>query len=331
MKLSPEEEALLYGSEGDGAVTDETASDSAQVPQEEMPRQTTGVRPADAIMKRLHSVSLPEPKVDQDKLDRLQRMGRINNLGRGVGVLGNILSLGLGGDVAKADPDTMTPSLVKEYENTLDRLKAQKDAYDLRDFQHKMDMGKLEYGDALSTERSNTADQRYKEGLEEKGKDRTSRENMHQKSLDATNKRTDLEGEQLKSDKEYKKGMLGYYNKMADAANIKANKTGSGKPYHTVVVNGQSLPMDRGQYNDLYARMIADKGFASKNFRVKMSDYANSPRQGMDVDIAKYSQYNPQAVKEVLEGTDPIEEANIPGITTNASQPKPTISTGGLY
>lgn len=79
------------------------------------------------------------PVIDQAKVDRLKRMGRINQVGQGVKVLGDILTTGLGANVKRRQPDQTAPALYQSYQNMLDRYEAQKDAFNYRDFQTKRD------------------------------------------------------------------------------------------------------------------------------------------------------------------------------------------------
>ena len=78
------------------------------------------------------------PVLDQAKVERLQKMGRINTLGRGLNVLGDGLSLALGANVKRKAPDTTAPALYQSYENTLDQHTQEVKGYKQRDFQKKL-------------------------------------------------------------------------------------------------------------------------------------------------------------------------------------------------
>jgi len=68
-------------------------------------------RTTDELVQELYKKNIPEPTYDQDKEDRLRRMGRINNLGRVVNVLGDIFSTAQGANTRRRQPDTTSPAL----------------------------------------------------------------------------------------------------------------------------------------------------------------------------------------------------------------------------
>jgi hypothetical protein len=90
---------------------------------------------ADEIMRQLHTSYSPRPKVDQDKLDRLQKLGRLNQLGQSVNVLSDIWSLANGANVRQRRPDQVSPAIYEAYQRTLDKNKDLNDQADLRDWQ----------------------------------------------------------------------------------------------------------------------------------------------------------------------------------------------------
>lgn len=91
---------------------------------------------ADALMQRLYSIKEPVPVIDQAKIDRLQRMGKINGIAQSANILGDMLALGLGANVRKRQPDRNAPMIYQQYEGLMDRNKAEKDAWNLRDTQN---------------------------------------------------------------------------------------------------------------------------------------------------------------------------------------------------
>lgn len=88
------------------------------------------------------------PVFDQGKADRLQRMGRINQIGQGVKVLGDILGSALGANTKRSQPDQTAPALYQSYQNMLDRYEGQKEAFNYRDFQTKRDNARFGVGRA---------------------------------------------------------------------------------------------------------------------------------------------------------------------------------------
>lgn len=101
------------------------------------------------ILKRIYEKNVPEPVFDQAKADRLQRMGRINQMGRGIGVLGDMLATGLGAPIKRRQPDTVSNALYQSYSDNLDKYKSDQDIHSLRQYSKYLDDAKL----GLSEER----------------------------------------------------------------------------------------------------------------------------------------------------------------------------------
>ena len=116
----------------------------------------------DELVKGMYSLTPPAPTLDQAKLDRIQKMGRLNMLGRGVGVLGNILSSAVGARVNKANPDAVTPRLLAEYQNTLDKYKDQKDIHEIRNYAQRREDAKFGISYAQQKERQKLAEENLK-------------------------------------------------------------------------------------------------------------------------------------------------------------------------
>ena len=89
---------------------------------------------ANELVSRILSNNEPEPVIDQKKLDRLERMGRINTMGKAASLISDAFSLGIGGNVNRKQPDQTAPALFTAYQNTLDKYKDKKDAYDSRKY-----------------------------------------------------------------------------------------------------------------------------------------------------------------------------------------------------
>lgn len=99
-----------------------------------MPGDNTQKPTADELLSKLYSKNIPEPTFDQDKADRLQRMGRLNQVGRSLNVLGDIFGTAIGANTRRRQPDTTAPALYQSYQANLDKYKAEKDANLLRDY-----------------------------------------------------------------------------------------------------------------------------------------------------------------------------------------------------
>lgn len=107
---------------------------------------------ADLIMQDLFTRKEPEPVEDTAKIERLQRMGNINAIGQGMGVIGDALSLALGANVRRRQPDRVAPMIYQQYERAMDQTKANRDAWQHRDFQTTRDNLKTGYTVAVRKE-----------------------------------------------------------------------------------------------------------------------------------------------------------------------------------
>lgn len=151
---------------------------------------------SDKLVKDLFSIRMPEPTLDEDRLNRINRMGKLNTVGKGIGVLGNILSLALGANVRKSDPDTQTPELMRQYQATLDKFKNDQDSYKIKDFARAredaqfgvtyemrkeaqaLQEAQLKARTAEARERAKEKEAMFYAGLDDKQKDRLSKENI---------------------------------------------------------------------------------------------------------------------------------------------------------
>lgn len=250
------------------------------------------------ILKRIYATKPPEPKMDEERLKRLEKLSRINTIGRGVNVLGDILSLGMGANVNKRAADTMSSKLFDQYQATLDKYKGDKDVYDMRNYQKVLDDARLGMNVAEKAAAQEFANKKL-EATTQAAKDKA---DLDWKKYLAGLK---LKGIQAEALDRYHTGMVNAAKERNGIARTKAEKAKTGKPFHQVVIDGNTQDVDRGQYNQLYAMMVADPEFAKKNLRVDMSNYVNTPRTGMDIDIAKYAEANPSAVRKVLKLKEP--------------------------
>lgn len=85
--------------------------------------------PEEQVGRLFSPIAGEKPKVDQAKLDRLARMGRINEAGRVVGVAADVLGLGLGANVNKRPTDDLAAKLFDENDNVYKKLDDDKNKY----------------------------------------------------------------------------------------------------------------------------------------------------------------------------------------------------------
>jgi len=168
---------------------------------------------AEQLMQQLYSTREAAPVHDQAKEDRLVRMGRINQIGRGIGVLGDVLTLGLGGKVNRSQPDRVQPMLYQQYQALMDKEKADQDSYKYRSYQNeranigmeltqeqrkrqeKIASDNLKSANAYRDARDNEGDRRYYNG--EISKSAAAKETArHNKAME--NKKTGSQNEEDK-------------------------------------------------------------------------------------------------------------------------------------
>jgi len=267
------------------------------------------------------------PVFDQAKADRLQKMGRINTLGRGLNVLGDGLSLALGANVKRKAPDTTAPALYQSYENTLDQHTQETKAYKQRDFQKKL--SDIQFGiSRLDKETDQDYRERVQKANEEFRKVKNAQD-LAKWQLDY-NINKDKATESERHNKEMEK-----------AAMIRANKTGTKasdkegeKPFMVAGVNGQDIPLSQGKFRDLLAEatQAANKAGTNspqfKDFQATMESFKDNPLEGQKNIVQRYYSWKKEqeslTKNRELKGLDsqPVQQSkSLPGL--NKSQNKP--------
>ena len=97
----------------------------------------------DEQLQKFYATREPAPVFDQEKADRIQRMGRINQVGQGVKVLGDLFGSAIGANTRRRQPDTTAPALYQSYQNMLDKYEGEKQAYNYRGFQKNLQDAQL--------------------------------------------------------------------------------------------------------------------------------------------------------------------------------------------
>lgn len=239
------------------------------------------------LVKNIFSVKPPEPVFDRDKADRLQRMGRINSLGRSIGVLGDVLSLGLGANVRRRQPDTISPAIYASYESMMDKYKNEGDAHRFALYQKQLQDAQLgithgyrredqawrekAHGDELQT-------QRDKNSLDFAKWQATWEQRERQNQAGNRLKEADLG---LKAQKLHQDRELAIARALQDYA--KDNS------FMEVMVNGQIVKLAEGEYRGILAE--ARKYFSEEDFETMMSPYVNQPIEGLKNIVQRYSEF----------------------------------------
>ena len=243
----------------------------------------------DELVQKFYSVKEKEPELDQAKIERLQRMGRINQLGQGAKVLADIAGTALGANVRRRQPDTTAPALYQNYQTMLDKYKDQEDAYNIRDFQTKRQNAQF----GLQRADRETAQEfanRRQAAIEKNNEARTALDNS--KFLASLRQKQ----EALDNTKAYQKGRLGLEGEKVKIAKEK-NDQGKEKPFDPVQVKdkfGNSVKLDQGQWDALYQSAMRDSEFTNGNLKAEISKYKDLPDGGVKQIARAYHDYNQQ-------------------------------------
>lgn len=227
---------------------------------------------ADELLQELYKKNIPEPTFDQDKADRLQRMGKINQLGRSINVLGDIFGTAIGANTRRRQPDATAPALYQSYQANLDKYKAEKDANLLRDYDK--DRQDILYGISRADRQEGIdiaqkrfdAQQRYKEAQQKL---------EWQKYLAGLTQKEREAAERARHNKATE-GLAGERNNIQKE---KADKT-KNKPFMVVGVNGRDVPLTQGEYRELLKEAESNKEWSKDDFKTMMAPYQNTPIEG---------------------------------------------------
>ena len=295
-----------------------------------------GVSQADKLMQQLFAIREPKPVFDQAKADRLQKMGRINQLGKGIGVLGDMLSLGLGANVRQRRPDTTSPALYQAYQNLLDQNKAANDNWAIRDTQNQKQNIGIAFNEEHRKEQEALRQQQLKNQLEiAQQKNDFDRIKYIQ---DQINKGLDRD---LKAKTSARSQSI-----QIDRNNISREKAATTakqeKPFDAIEVkdvNNNNVKLSQGDWDNLYQEAMKDENFTKNNLPALQSMFKNTPDAGLKQIARSYYDYK--------KGNKPVDNAFAPYVypkyttpgTGNQNTPKaaqeptkkPSYSTGGYY
>ena len=279
----------------------------------------------DEILKRMYATREPAPVLDVQKQDRLRRMGNVNAIGRGVSLLSDALSLGLGGNVKRRAPDQMGPALYQNYQNMLDRYKGEQDQFNYRDVSNQRNNLRME----LSDQYKKDADKLRREQMDIQAKiaaakDQTERQRW---MLQFDQKERDL----AEREKQHKDDIKLGYSRIA--ASAKNKTTAEGKPFTQVSINGKDVNLTQGQHRGLLAEATASGAFTNEDLLATEAAYTNSPLEGEKNIIQRYLNWKKQsAIDESIKNAAAGQTSQLTeGAVSSAFQfPKPgtTVGTG---
>lgn len=284
------------------------------MPEEEI-NDETPTNSADKWVKKFFSAREKKPVVDQDKLDRLQRMGRINEIGRGVSVLGDILGSGLGAPVKRRQPDSTAPALYQNYQNTLDKYKDDIDKYDYRSFQKNLQdallgISRADRGDEIAFRNKKQKD-----------------DNAYRNAKNALDWQKYLEGLRLKKEgldntKAYQKGRLGIEGEKLKLDKEKLNAD-IDKPFDPIQVKdkfGKNVKLPQGDWDQLYQDAMKDKDFTKNFFPALKAQFESVPDVLLKQTARAYYEYKQNKEQKEGEKESLNKYRKEKGLSTDAKQ-----------
>lgn len=232
------------------------------------------------------------PVLNQAKIDRLQRMGRINTLGRGLNVLGDGLSLALGANVKRKAPDTTAPALYQSYENTLDKHEQEVKGYKHRDFQKKL--SDIQFGISRLDKEN---DQDYRERVQKANDEFRKVKN----GQDLAKWQLEFKLKEEKNESDIERNKLTGKAAIIRATNKSGSKTKPEKPFMVIGQNGQERPIAQGEFRALLEEAQNTKGWSKEDFKTMMAPFENTPLEGQKNIVQRYSTWKAkqQALKEI--------------------------------
>lgn len=168
---------------------------------------------ADDQVRQFFSARETAPVFDQAKADRLQRMSKINGIGRALNVLADIGGTAMGANVRQRTLDQNSPSLFNRYLDMMDKYKSDTDSWKYRDYQKTLQNAQLGIQRADKEDAMEMARQKQADWMKAKTADRQL--NYAKWSADWEQKAGDSQ-ERSRHNKA-----------MENAALIRANKTGN--------------------------------------------------------------------------------------------------------
>lgn len=279
---------------------------------------------AEEQVKRFFSASIPEPKLDEKKLDRINRMGKINQLSKGVGVVGDILGLALGANVRKKAPDTETPRLMQEYQKTLDQYKGQQDIYDVRNFQKIREDAQFGLNRVDRDRADELANARLKASTEEA----RARANQDWQKFLINAGLSEKKQQALES---HYKALENQGQQKIAISKTKADKTATGKPFNMVNLDGKDVPLTQGEHRAALEEAMKTPGWTNQDLKGLLAGYENAPIEAEKNIVQRYLSWKSKQTQQpmIFRPADQVKSAMNPSpanIPATARQPVGTVT-----
>lgn len=110
-----------------------------------------------------NSAAPPPPVYDEAAQKRRERVAKLNSAGRGLSVLGDIISLGTGANVNRREPDNVTPAMLSSYDSYIRDYQNRMDNHAYQTWRNELANKHLLLNEAHRTEDKATEEARYKD------------------------------------------------------------------------------------------------------------------------------------------------------------------------
>lgn len=280
----------------------------------------------DEILKRLYSINEPKPTLDLEKKARLQRMEKINQIGRGIGLMTDALSLGMGGSVKRRAPDNVSPAIYQSYQNMLDQHKNSTDNWNLRNTAQK----RANIGMELNVEYKKQADQLRRDIESAKS---TTAKNLATQKFNQWVVGQQAKEKDLAEKTRHNKVLESAAEKRARAAADK-KKGAEEKPFKPIEVYddaGNKVKRSQADWTRDYLKAQTDPEYAS-NIKALLSKYQNTPDGGLMQIANEYYNFDQQRrlAAKAASGNPAAPTYIYPGagqpVPATASQPVGTVT-----
>jgi hypothetical protein len=105
--------------------------------------EPSSTRKTDDIIKNIFSSRPPAPTYDKNRPEELQRLAKISAIGKGINLLGDVISLGAGGNVRQRPQDNQELAYLQSMYDYIDKYNQRQDEWNWRDFTAKLKAGEL--------------------------------------------------------------------------------------------------------------------------------------------------------------------------------------------
>jgi hypothetical protein len=272
-------------------------------------------------------------------------MGRINMIGRGIGVLGDVLTMGLGGNVRRGQPDRVSPMLYQQYQALMDKQKADQDAFRYRNYQNE----RANLGMGITEERRKEAAKLQSDGwAAQQSMAKAKSDQEWQKYLLGLSQKERAIAESNRHNRTSERLAAGNQAISMDRNDI-AREKASGvtkKLFTQVNINGQDVSLSQGQHRAILEEATKSGVFTKDDLSAMMEPYVNNPLEGQKNIVQRYltwknndekqkqasSAYSGIMLKNKGVVTPGTGNQNVPANTAPApAVKKPSYSTGGYY